>query len=261
MDASIFIGLPWTDVYRGGMSVLVEAQDKKYLPLAEEQAKSLAGEIWDRRWDLRFDVESALIDDAIEIALTSEDSTVFITDSGDNVTAGAAGDGTLVLERLLEHQVPDAVLAGIYDPEAVDQCIEAGEGAEVQLSVGGKVDYVYSRPLAIRGTVLRLPEGVPGSQKPDAVLQVGGVTVVLLSEHRAFTHPDHFKAVRIDPLSHKIVVVKEGYLFQGLRDIAPRAIMALTPGFADQTLENLEYLQVRRPIYPLDPDMEWTWQH
>ena len=82
--------------------------------------------------------------------------------------------------------------------------------------------------------------------------------LVLLSSHRAFTHPDHFKAVGIEPLAYKIVVVKEGYLFQGLRDIAPRSIMALTPGFANQELENLDYHQVRRPIFPLDPDMAWT---
>ena len=68
----------------------------------------------------------------------------------------------------------------------------------------------------------------------------------------------HFQAVEIDPLAFKIVVVKEGYLFQALRDIAPKAIMALTPGFANQILENLEYIHVRRPIFPLDPDMTWT---
>jgi len=74
----------------------------------------------------------------------------------------------------------------------------------------------------------------------------------------AFTHPDQFQRVDIDPLAHKIVVVKEGYLFPGLRAIAPHTIMALTPGFANQILEELEYLRVRRPIYPLDPQMTWS---
>ncbi|RLD96265.1 MAG: microcystin LR degradation protein MlrC, partial [Bacteroidetes bacterium] len=180
------------------------------------------------------------------------------TDSGDNITAGAAGDGTLVLERLLAHQVSNAVLAGIYDPEAVELCVKAGVGAEMELTIGGKIDYVFSRPLSISGTVLSLPKGDANSEKYDVVMQVDDVILVLLSEHRAFTDPVHFQAVGIDPLAFKIVVVKEGYLFQGLRDIAPRAIMALTPGFANQTLEKMEYLQVRRPIFPLDPDMTWT---
>ena len=258
MDASIFVGMPWTDVARAGMSVQVVAQDAQYLLKAQEQAEALANSIWEERDNLNFDVETASIDDAIKIALGSQDSTVFITDSGDNVTAGAAGDGTLVLERLLEHHVANVVLAGIVDPEAVELCVNAGVGAEMELTIGGKIDYVFSKPLSISGTVLSLPKGDANSEKYDVVMQVDGVTLVLLSGHRAFTDPVHFQAVDIDPLAFKIVVVKEGYLFQGLRDIAPRAIMALTPGFANQTLENMEYLQVHRPIFPLDPDMTWT---
>jgi len=258
MDASIFVGMPWTDVARAGMSVQVVAEDAQYLLKAREQAEELANAIWEQRINLKFDVETASIDDAIQMALESQDSTVFITDSGDNITAGAAGDGTLVLERLLEHHVANAVLAGIVDPEAVELCVNAGVGTEVELTIGGKIDYVFSRPLTISGTVLSLPKGDANSEKYDVVMQVDGVTLVLLSGHRAFTDPVHFQAVDIDPLAFKIVVVKEGYLFQGLRDIAPRAIMALTPGFANQTLENMEYYLVRRPIFPLDPKMNWN---
>ena len=240
------------------MSVQVVAQDAQHLLAAQKQAEELANAIWEEHLNLNFDVETASIDDAIKMALESQDSTVFITDSGDNVTAGAAGDGTLVLERLLALHVSNAVLAGIVDPEAVELCVNAGVGAEVELTVGGKIDYVFSKPLSISGTVVRLSKGVPNSEKFDAVLQVDDITVVLLSAHRAFTDPIHFRAVEIDPLAFKIVLVKEGYLFQGLRDIAPKAIMALTPGFANQILENLEYIHVRRPIFPLDPDMTWT---
>ena len=258
MDASIFVGMPWTDVARAGMSVQVVAQNDQYFPEAKVQAEALANAIWEERLNLNFDVQTASIDNAIEIAMETQDSTVFITDSGDNVTAGAAGDGTLVLERLLRYKVMNAVLAGIVDPESVEQCIAAGVGAEVNLSVGGKMDNVFSKPVAITGTVLRLPREHAESQQPDAVVQVDGVTLVLLSRHRAFTDPSHFSAMEIDPLDHKIVVVKEGYLFQGLRDIAPKAIMALTPGFANQMMEELEYKYVRRPIFPLDPDMTWS---
>ena len=258
MDASIFVGMPWTDVARAGMSVQVVAQKDQYFPEALAQAKALANTIWEQRANLKFDVPTASIDDAIERALETQDSTVFITDSGDNVTAGAAGDGTIVLERLLSYKVSDAVLAGIVDPEAVKQCIEAGVGGKVDVSVGGKIDNVFSKPVAITGTVLRLPREHADSQQPDAVVQVDGVTLVLLSRHRAFTDPSHFSAMEIDPLEHKIVVVKEGYLFQGLRDIAPITVMALTPGFANQLMENIEYKYVRRPIFPLDPDMTWS---
>lgn len=258
MDASIFVGMPWTDVNRAGMSVQVVARDKQHLPLAQAQAEVLANTIWGQRSMLKFDVPTASLDDAIETAVEAPETTVFITDSGDNITAGAAGDGTLVLERLLAYRVPDAVLAGIVDPEAVEQCVSAGVGAEINLSVGGKIDNVYSKPLSISGKVIRLSNEPPDFNQMAAVVQVEGVLLVLLSGHMAFTDPAHFQAVEIDPLAHKIVVVKEGYLFQGLRDIAPRSIMALTPGFAYQLVENIAYENVRRPIYPLDPHMTWV---
>jgi len=260
MDASIFVGMPWTDVYRAGMSVQVVAENPEYYPLALRQASALANGLWEERRNLKFDVPTASIDEAILQAL-NRDSTVFITDSGDNITAGAAGDGTLVLERLLAHHVDDAVLAAIVDPESVEKCVKAGEGAELNLLVGGKVDTLFSKPVEIRGKVLRIVHRDDSSKEIAAVLKVDGITLVLLSWHMAFTDPSHFQEVEIDPLAHKIVVVKEGYLFQGLRDIAPHAIMALTPGFANQRMTSLEYHKIRRPIYPLDPDMSWSAGH
>lgn len=258
MDASIFVGMPWTDVYRAGMSVQVVARDAQYLSGAQEQVAALADAIWEQRGMLQFDVPTGSINEAIETAMEAPEHTVFITDSGDNITAGAAGDGTLVLDRLLAYRVPDAVLAGIVDPEAVEQCVAAGAGAEVHLTVGGKIDSVNCEPLPISGKVIRLGNASPAFKQMTATVRVEGVLLVLLSDHAAFTDPSHFEAVEIDPLAHKIVVVKEGYLFQGLRDIAPRSIMALTPGFAYQLVENLAYENVRRPIYPLDPDMTWS---
>jgi microcystin degradation protein MlrC len=136
--------------------------------------------------------------------------------------------------------------------------VDAGEGAELSLWVGGKVDTIFSKPVQINARVLRIVHREEGNRETAAVLRVNGITLVLLNWHMAFTDPAHFSQVHIDPLAHKIVVVKEGYLFQGLRDIAPHAIMALTPGFANQMMSSLEYNEVRRPIYPLDPGMSWS---
>ena len=263
LDASIFVGMPWTDVGRAGMSVQVVAADASHLENARQEARRLAGDLWQHRGELIFDVPTDDFDGAVRTALSAPETTVFITDSGDNTTAGAAGDNPLVLERLLALGVEDAVVAGIVDPEAVRACEEAGVGARVALTIGGKIDTVFGNPLAISGAVHSVTEESDprAPQRRPAVVEVGGILVVLLSERRSFTAPADFEAVGIDPLAHKIVVVKLGYLFQGLRDIAPRAIMALTPGFAYQVVENLPYEQVRRPIYPLDPDMSWTPEH
>ena len=90
-----------------------------------------------------------------------------------------------------------------------------------------------------------------------AVLQVVGVTVVLTDDRGAFTSRDDFQRAGIDPADCQVVVVKLGYLFPGLRPIAARALMALSPGCTDLRLERLPYRHLPRPIYPLDPDVEW----
>lgn len=264
LDASIFVGMPWTDVPRAGMSVQVVAEGEAYRDRAEAEVQRLADALWSRRGDLRFDVPTDTLDGAIATALSAQESTVFISDSGDNTTAGAAGDIPWVLERLMAHGVKDAVIGGIVDPEAVRLCEQAGVGAHVELILGGKLDTVFGSPLLIQGIVRYVTPARDTDvlsyrlEERPAVVEVDGINVVLLNRRRSFTHPSDFEEVNINPLAHKIVVVKLGYLFQGLRDIAPRTIMALTPGFAYQVVENLPYQAVQRPLYPLDPDMSWT---
>lgn len=260
LDASIFVGMPWTDVARAGMSVQVVANDKTFLAPAMDEAKILAADIWKQRLELKFDVPVSGIDEAIIAAMTAKEPTVFITDSGDNTTAGAAGDNTLVLSKLLSHKVKDAVVAGITDAEAVKFCEEKGVGNEIELVIGGKIDTVFGQPFKIKGKVHAIfpPSGMDDRRGSQVVINVDGITLVLISDVSSFTSPQNFEIVGIDPLKHKIVVVKLGYLFQELRDIAPRTIMALTPGFANQVIENLPYRNVRRPIYPLDPYMTWA---
>ncbi len=256
LDASIFVGMPWTDVKRNGMSVHVVAKDPSYVQKAKAEAGKMADQIWEKRKDLKFDVPTDTIEGAIKTAMAAKESTVFISDSGDNTTAGATGDNPGVLGALLAAKVKDAVFAGIVDAPGVEACEKAGVGAKVNLEIGGTIDKVISKPMKISGKVLFITPAEVA--RKAVVVEVQGVQVVLLKDIRSFTAPKDFKEVNIDPLAHKIVVVKLGYLFQELRDIAPRTIMALTPGFANQVIESLPYKNTRRPIYPLDPDMTWT---
>ncbi len=252
--ASILVGFAWADVPNAAAYVLVTAEDKSHLDVAREQARRLAQAMWDRRDRFGYDVETLPVDEAIEAALAAPESPVFITDSGDNTTAGGAGDVPFVLERLLAHKAPDAVYAAIADAPATRRCYLAGEGATVELAVGGRLDPDHGRPLRITGRIVHLaPE-----EEGIATVRMDGVQVILTRSRRAFTCLDDFRRAGVDAMAHKIVVTKLGYLFPELRDIAPRAIMALSPGYATQVMAELPYRQVPRPIYPLDPDMAWS---
>lgn len=251
LNAEVIIGFGWADSPYSTASVAVVAEDDAHLPLARREARRLAQAMWDRRHDFAFDQEVApSIDVAIDRALEAAEPCVFLADSGDNITAGAPGDRMDILSRLLARGVPDAVVAGLPAAEGVAACAAAGLGAAVSIPLGG------GRTLA--GTV----EHVAGTS-PDqpwlatALVRSGGVRVILTSIRHAFTTLEQFRRAGVEPLGHKIVVVKLGYLFPELRDAGPREILVLSPGASDMDLRRLPFRYVTRPILPLDDDFGW----
>lgn len=260
LNAEVLVGFGWADAPHSGVNVAVVAEDQDHLPLARVEARRLAQEAWDRREDFTFDQEVAdSIDQAIDRALAAPEASVFISDSGDNPTAGGTGDTTAFLSRLLDRQVPDAVLAGIPDEIAARSCFEAGVGAEVHLTLGARMDTVHGDPIEVIGTVEHLCPAREGVQEAAmATLRVGGVRVIVSDLRMAFIGLDDLRKAGIEPLEHKIVVVKLGYLMPELRDAAPREILALSPGYTDMNLNRLPYRYVTRPIFPLDRDFAWN---
>ncbi len=259
LNAEVLIGFGWADAAHAGASVVVVAESDEHLPEARRRARCLAQAMWDRRREFTFDQEIAhSADEAIDAALRAPEHTVFVTDSGDNPTAGAPGDSTHFLSRLLVKKVPDAVLAGIPDPDAAQACFTQGVGRTVTIQLGGKLDSAHGKPVTLTGTVEHVYH--PPSSSDDASLatvRANGILAIISNRRYVYRSPSDFQKAGIDPLQHKMVIVKLGYLMAPLREIAPREILALTPGYADMDFTRLPYRYVTRPIFPLDTDLRW----
>lgn len=245
--ASLMCGFAWADVPGAAMTVFVHADDGE---TARAGAVELAGEVWKQREKFGFDVETADIEESIRLA-GEANGCVFLTDSGDNTTAGGAGDIPLFLEHLIRAGSQNVLVAGISDKAAVLQCVEAGCGTEVELELGGKLDTNF-KPLKVKAVV----EHVSRNGR-EAVVLTEGIKLVIAADRRGYTRLQQFKDLGLDPLAFSIVVIKLGYLFPELRDIAPRHVMALSPGFSNEVIEELPYHSVQRPIYPLDRDFDF----
>jgi microcystin degradation protein MlrC len=184
--------------------------------------------------------------------------------------------------------VGDAVVQGPVDAAAVARCCEAGVGAEVELSIGGKLDHVHAQPLAVRGTVVAVsaeettytfdasagtsnpPEPRVGLMPPAAVVAVQpsavegtgapppSILVTLTAARKAFHYAASFRQLSVDISSHRILAVKMGYLVPDLAQRAALNLMALTPGAVFADLVTLQYERVHRPFFPQDPHMSWT---
>lgn len=259
LNAEVLIGFGWADAPHAGANVLVAAESEEHLPEARRQARRLAQAMWDRRGDFTFDQEVAhSADEAIDAALRAPERTVFVTDSGDNPTAGAPGDSTHFLSRLLAKKVPDAVLAGIPDSAAAQACFAEGVGRSVTIQLGGKMDTAYGKPVTLAGTVEHVYRSkAPSDDAGFATLRANGIRVLISDRRYVYRGPEDFHKAGIDPLRHKLVIVKLGYLMAALREIAPREILALTPGYADMDFTRLPYKYVTRPIVPLDGEVRW----
>ncbi len=254
LDASLFVGFAWVDEPRAHAAAVITGTDATVI---QREARQLAQAYWAARTAFAFATPVGSIDECIQWALAAQEPCVFISDSGDNTTAGAAGDIPLCLASLVVHNPPSAVVAGMTDAQAVAACTQAGIGATLALSLGGKLDSAHGEPLPVHGKVLTLFDG-DREKGRQAVFQVGQVKVIITERRSAFTQVSDFTQVGVDPLAHKIVVVKLGYLFPDLLRIAPLAFMALTPGAAAQDLARLPYRHIQRPMYPIDSEMDWS---
>ena len=257
-DSSILIGYVWADEPRATGCTIAIGLDAEQTDAA---ADALAQQFWAVREGFQFGVTAATVDECIQLAMAETETPVVISDSGDNPTAGGVGDIPYVLSRLLALGATSALVAAITDGAAVTACAEAGIGATVALSIGGKQDTIHGQPLPVEAMVVSLHDvawpanpraGVAVTINHVAVVQVEGVTVVLTERRTPFHRIQTFTQLGLDPHGYQIVVVKMGYLVPEINQLAKRALLALSPGAVNQDIENLPYQRLQRPMYPMD---------
>ena len=250
LASTLFVGCAWTDAPDTGMSVMITADGS--LQAAQAAASYLAKKIWDARHQFNYGCETAELEEGVSRALAAKETTVFLTDSGDNVTASTPGDLPIVLRHLVKRKVRSAVVACINDTAATQRCFNAGEGARIRIPIGATIEKRYGPSLESEVDVIHLIR-----RTKMAVIKMEGVEVILSDGPSTFTNISQFGQCGINPLERKIVVLKMGYLYPDLSKVAQRYIMLLTPGAGDMRIEKLSYTKLRRPIFPLDPDTQY----
>jgi microcystin degradation protein MlrC len=244
--ASLAPGFPYADVDRLGFAVIVTGEAAAAAAAADE----LAADVWSRRDAFRPElVEPA---EAVERALAASGQTV-LAEVADNVGGGAPGHSTHVLGPLLEAGAEGAV-AVLHDPDAARAAGAAG--GEVELEAGRP-------PLRVRGRVAfagetgyrRTGSYMTGSfvdMGLCAVVEAGGIEVVLTSRRVMPFDAEHLAAVGIDAASRRILVVKSAVAWRAGFTGAEQAIAVDTPGVTTCRLETLPYTRRPAPLHPLD---------
>ncbi|SFJ26564.1 Microcystin degradation protein MlrC, contains DUF1485 domain [Phyllobacterium sp. CL33Tsu] len=205
------------------------------------------------------DTEAGL-DAAIAVAARKSGKPVVVADVWDNPGGGVAGDGTLILRRIIERGIDNVAVATIWDPIAVTFCLAAGEGAQIQLRFGGKAGPDGGAPIDARVMVVKaVEEGWQSFGKsrvtlgPAAVVRLEGTDIeVILNTNRTQTfEPDIFSNLGIDPMRKDMLLVKStNHFHAGFEPVAAEIIYIDAGAPYPSNPRKTNYRKLAREIWP-----------
>ena len=245
LSLSLAHGFPWGDHPRAGARALAITDGNP------QQAEAIARELGEKLFALRHEIMRPYpdIEAALDRALAASSGPVVLADVADNAGGGAPSDSTFVLEAMLRRGITSAATGIYWDPIAVRICREAGEGASLDLRLGGKCGPMSGNPLDLRVTVRKLASDLtqrfgklPSSLGEAVWLHASGIDIVVNDLRTQTFHPEAFTQLGIALDEKKIVVVKSSQHFHaGFAPIASEVIHMATPGAIAPDYANIPY--------------------
>jgi microcystin degradation protein MlrC len=262
LSLSIGHGFPWADVKEMGTRLIAVTDNDK------AKADRLARELGMEFFAMRAATQPPYVSlDAAMARVSSHNlpKPMVLADVSDNAGGGAASDSTFILKALLERKVKDAAIGMIWDPGAVKLAFEVGEGAELDIRLGGKLGPQSGPPVDARARVLKVEKSVSiefggerksvGSIGDAAALQIEGVTVIVNSKRTQCLSRDCFTKLGIDPTTKKVVVVKSMQHFHAAyAPIASEVVYVAAPGALVPDWSLLPYTKVDKAQWPFVAD-------
>ncbi|WP_437222888.1 M81 family metallopeptidase [Planctomicrobium sp. SH661] len=260
LSAGFFIGNPFTDVPElRSYAVVVTDNDPE---LARTEAVRLAENFWEHRQ--RMQAQLVPLSQAVQQALESKRQ-VALVDAADATSSGASGDSVEILRELLSQGCERTMLVPVVDAPAVEAAFAAGVGATIQVDVGGTLDQKRFQSVSITAQVRLLSDGRIRSESfgqewnsgRTAVLQAGPVTLVVSSRPVHLFDRSLFLSNGQDPRNFEITIVKSPHCQKHMYADWCQMINVDAPGSTSANVPTLGHVQCRRPVFPLDPEVQW----
>ncbi|HTP62529.1 MAG TPA: M81 family metallopeptidase [Burkholderiales bacterium] len=260
-------GFPMADFAECGMAVFGYGVDAKRTSAAVDR---LHAAVADAEKD--FALELHLPDEAVARARSRGEPgrPVVLADTQDNPGAGGNGDTTGLLKSLIQQKAQDAVLGLLIDGEAAKKAHEAGQGATLVFSLGGKSNISGDSPCVGEFTVEQLGDGkftCTGPMFKGFRMQLGsmallrskaapGVRVALASRKCQAGDQEMFRHLGVEPRRSRILALKSSVHFRAdFEPIAKEVVVVKSPGpaLADPTEFAWTRLRKGLRLRPLGP--------
>ncbi|WP_421997518.1 M81 family metallopeptidase [Reyranella sp.] len=273
MNVSVMAGFAYSDSPKNGLTAVVTARNGN-----RAAAAALALDIAERAWGMkeRFKREMTSLADAVQLAVSvgrdRRRKAIVLADVADNPGGGGRGNTTYLL-RALKAAGAQHVIFGVFNDAAVAARAHAlGEGATFTASFNSQDHQEFSLPYDCEVRVAKLSDGryvgrrgvlrnVSADMGPSALLDMGGIQLVVISNRCQCMDPMQFEMFGLDIAEARVVVVKSRGHFRGGFDefFAPGQIYEVDcPGLTSPLLANFTWTQLPRPVYPLDEDTRWS---
>ena len=260
LSLSLIHGFMAADVPEMGTQMLAITDGDR--DKAEQLARSLGLEIFALRGKTSMPMLG--IDEGLNAALrlvaVQSGKPAVVADVWDNPGGGVAGDGTLILRRMLERGLDNFAVATIWDPIAVTFCLAAGEGARLQLRFGGKAGPDGGAPIDAQVEVVRATteswQSFGASRVTlgaSALVRIAGTDIeIVLNTNRTQTfEPDVFSNLGVDPKKKALLLVKStNHFYAGFAPIAEGIVYIDAGAPYPSHPRETNYCKLAREIWP-----------
>ncbi len=259
LDVTLYGGFAYGDSPFAGPSVVAASDGGS--ALAQQAVAALLGDLAARRD--RFYVALPDPAEGLRRALAAGgDGPAIVLDPADNPLSGGIGDTPALFRALLETDAPPrTVFAFFWDPPLVDLCHRQGVGALIRARLGGRVTGDFGGPVDVEAKVLKLTDGrfrnegpyehaLPADVGRTALLQVGGIQLIVTARCQTPNDPAYFRLHGIDPERLDLLCVKAKNHFRAaFRGMARCLVDIDAPGPAAAELAHYRYEYAPAGLY------------
>ena len=237
---SFFPGFPAADFPECGPTVVAYGATQAAADAAADAVAADVNRAESAFAGASFDPDAGVAE-AIRIAATAT-KPVVIADTQDNPGAGGDSNTTGMLRALVRANAQRAATGIIVDPASAAAAHAAGQGAEIDIALGGFSNIPGDSPFQARFTVETLSDGkfiasgpfyggAPLDLGPSACLRIGDVRVVVSTHKAQMADQQMYRFVGIEPTEQAVLVNKSSVHFRAdFQPIAETILVCTAPG-------------------------------